>query len=103
MPSQEKERVGGWLWGHEDLGMRGNKQKTSPVNSLYADGTLLCSETQNTPDLCKLYRPRSIITGLALLYLQISKNFHLLGSVVYKFCTQFMCYFQTNSNKTTNK
>ena len=72
MPSQEKERVGGWLWGHEDLVMRGNKQKSSPVNTLYADGTLLYSETQNAPDLCKLYRPRSIITDVALSYLQIS-------------------------------
>ena len=66
MPPQEKEGVGGWLWRHEDLVMRGNKQKSSPVNSLYADGTLLCSETQNTSDLCELYRPGSIITGLAL-------------------------------------
>ena len=66
MPPQEKEGVEGWLWRHEDLVMRGNKQKTSPINSLYADGTLLCSETQNKPDLCKLYRPGSIITGLAL-------------------------------------
>ena len=105
MPPQEKEGLGGWLWRYEDLVMRGNKQKISPVNSLYADGTLLCSETQNTPDLWKLYRPGSIITGLALWYLRISKNLHHLGSVVYKFCTQFVYCFQTNSSKLqiTNK
>ena len=69
---------------------------------LYADGTLLCSETQNTFDLCKLYRPGSIIIALALWYLWISKNLHLLDSVVYKFCRQFVCCFQTNSSKTKN-
>lgn len=44
-----------------------------PVNNLYAVGMLRFSETQYTSDLWRLYKPGSIITGLALWYLKDQK------------------------------
>ena len=46
--------------------MKHNQYKPSPVNSLYAVGTLLVSVAQNTSVFFKLYSPGSIIRGLAL-------------------------------------
>lgn len=45
------------------------------MKSLYAEGTLLFSDTQNTSDFAKLYNPGSMITGLALCALAIKWTF----------------------------
>lgn len=47
-----------------------NAQQISPVNSLNAVGILLFCGIQKRSDLFRLYNPESIITGLALWYLQ---------------------------------